>query len=262
MVEAKLSIITVTMNDLDGLRRTLASIEAQTQGLDEIECVVVDGGCDAEVRNLVSEVSAFSVRLISEVDSGVYDGMNKGWRASRGAYAQFLNSGDCLAGSNSLAVILSGLRTGPLWAVFGALHLMAGNRPPVVIGNLPHVWWRHALGLQAHCHQSSIFHRDLLASTKGYSLERGFVADFDLIMLAGLLATPAQISDVVVHYEGGGMSATRSAEIPRLQSVCRRSRLQLSGPARTAETLWTAYAMSRAAARGFKHRIAQRRARR
>lgn len=258
MNRVRLSIITVTMNDFAGLRRTLRSIERQSSGLDQIECIVVDGGCDAEVKRIVEQCPAFSLTLISEADAGVYDGMNKGWRAARGEYVQFLNSGDALADAGSLAAILAGLRSGPLWAVFGALHLMAGRSTPVLIGNLPHRWWRHTLGLQPHCHQSTFFRRDLIDGTGGYALEQGFIADFDLILRIGLLAPAAENPDVVVHYEGGGISAGKGAEIPPLQSRCRRSRLQLSGPMLAAERLWTRYVLARHAARTVKARLARR----
>lgn len=106
----KLSIITINYNNAEGLRKTLASVAAQTYA--EIEHIIVDGGstdgsvevireyADNQVKGYRLEVkgeensladinastpytlhhtpSAHVVRWISEPDKGIYNAMNKG----------------------------------------------------------------------------------------------------------------------------------------------------------------------------------------
>lgn len=103
----KLSIITINYNDVDGLRKTLASVASQTY-LD-IEHIIVDGGSfDGSVdvikeyentikRSVTIDKSTIQVKWISEPDNGIYDGMNRGIRKVTGEYIQILNSGDILA---------------------------------------------------------------------------------------------------------------------------------------------------------------------
>ena len=105
----KLSIITINYNNAEGLRKTLASVAAQTYR--DIEHIIIDGGStDGSVDVILeyaqgeSTFASFSVtssihtiNWSSEKDNGIYNAMNKGIRKAIGDYCQFLNSGDTLA---------------------------------------------------------------------------------------------------------------------------------------------------------------------
>ena len=124
----KLSIITINYNNAEGLRKTLASVAAQTYP--NIEHIIVDGNStDGSVEvireyesTLASSLSPFASRLkwLSEPDKGIYNAMNKGIEIALGKrvvnddhtssplasrlsplaskeYIQILNSGDILA---------------------------------------------------------------------------------------------------------------------------------------------------------------------
>lgn len=100
----KLSIITINYNNAEGLRKTLASVAAQTYR--NIEHIIVDGGStDGSVdiiKEYVQKVESEeaivkSVVWSSEKDNGIYDAMNRGIRKATGDYIQILNSGDILA---------------------------------------------------------------------------------------------------------------------------------------------------------------------
>ena len=82
----KLSIITINYNNAEGLRKTLASVAAQTYS--HIEHIIVDGAStDGSVdvireyeSTLASNLSPLASRLkwLSEPDKGIYNAMNKG----------------------------------------------------------------------------------------------------------------------------------------------------------------------------------------
>ena len=126
----KLSIITINYNNAEGLRKTLASVAAQTYP--NIEHIIVDGNStDGSVdvireyeSTLASSHSPFasSLKWLSEPDKGIYNAMNKGIEIALGRrivnslnrselvedrskensiasqeYIQILNSGDSLA---------------------------------------------------------------------------------------------------------------------------------------------------------------------
>lgn len=125
----RLSIITVNYNNADGLRKTLASVAAQTYR--DIEHIIIDGGSTDGSVDAIKEYVAdnpkresffkHTVNWVSEHDNGIYNAMNKGIEIALGrrivnsfnrsersedknkvlpAYIQILNSGDIFAASD------------------------------------------------------------------------------------------------------------------------------------------------------------------
>lgn len=90
----KLSIITVNLNNVDGLKKTAESIISQT--FQDFEWIVIDGGSTDGSKELIEQYSDHIAYWCSEKDSGIYNAMNKGVRCAKGEYVQFLNSGDWL----------------------------------------------------------------------------------------------------------------------------------------------------------------------
>jgi len=221
-----LSIVTVTYDDNEGLASTVHSIASQINfDPSEVEMLIIDGANQPSARSIAGR-SGILTRYVGERDAGVYDAMNKGTYRAHGKYVHYLNSGDFLRKSDSLSMILNVLRDRrPTWLVVGALHLFGGMRDPVVIQNQPHIWLRHALGQQPHCHQATIFDRSALIKIGAYDLDAGIVADYDLILRFGLLDTPASLPDVLIGYEGGGVSAAASRDLPKLLAEVRERRL-------------------------------------
>ncbi|MCX2837488.1 glycosyltransferase family 2 protein [Salinimicrobium sp. MT39] len=87
-----LSIITVNLNNLEGLKRTMQSVFEQTW--QEFEYIVIDGGSNDGSKKYLEENSAKIDYWTSEPDNGIYSGMNKGIQVAKGEYLLFLNSGD------------------------------------------------------------------------------------------------------------------------------------------------------------------------
>ena len=111
----KLSIVTINYNNAEGLRRTLASVAAQTYR--GIEHIVVDGASADGSVNVIREYDALNsssenplvVSWSSEPDNGIYNAMNKGIKRASGDYIQILNSGDILASDDVVEKMLAAL---------------------------------------------------------------------------------------------------------------------------------------------------------
>jgi glycosyltransferase involved in cell wall biosynthesis len=82
-----ISIVTITYNDFNGLKRTLSSIP----DFDFIESVVINGGSD---KATIDFLSSHKGKVINEKDEGIADAFNKGIVNSSGDAIMFLNSGD------------------------------------------------------------------------------------------------------------------------------------------------------------------------
>lgn len=137
MQNMKLSIITINYNNAEGLRKTLASVSSQTYR--DIEHVIVDAASTDDSVDVIKEYAdkaAYPVLWISEIDKGVYNGMNKGieivlgrrvvnalnrselvedknigLQRATGDYIQILNSGDVLAASVVTERMMNALST-------------------------------------------------------------------------------------------------------------------------------------------------------
>lgn len=91
----KLSIITVNLNNREGLKKTIDSVVSQT--FKGFEWIVIDGGSTDGSKELIEEYTDKITYWVSEPDKGIYNAMNKGIKVAKGEYLQFLNSGDWLA---------------------------------------------------------------------------------------------------------------------------------------------------------------------
>jgi glycosyltransferase involved in cell wall biosynthesis len=107
------SIITVSLNAAETIGDTLASVARQEGGI-EVEHVCVDGGSRDATRSIIDAAAAESGRILRvyEPDQGIYDAMNKGWRAATGEYILYLNADDFLCAPDILRICLQDLRRG------------------------------------------------------------------------------------------------------------------------------------------------------
>ena len=86
------SIITVTLNSEATLQRCIDSLKAQSY--QDFEYIIIDGVSQDSTLEIVKANNEVVNTLISEVDAGLYDAMNKGISIARGRYVGILNSDD------------------------------------------------------------------------------------------------------------------------------------------------------------------------
>lgn len=99
----KYSIIVVTYNNADGLRRTLESIRQLNYA--QKEMIVIDGGSKDESLDIITKNQDIITTSVSEKDNGIYDAMNKGVRLVKGDYVVFMNAGDEFANEDVLSLV-------------------------------------------------------------------------------------------------------------------------------------------------------------
>jgi len=109
MVE--ISVVTVCLNAVDGLRST--SLSLMEQSFESFEWVVIDGGSTDGTIAFLNDFPDLRLRFISEPDGGIYDAMNKGLAMAAGRWVIFLGAGDTLYSSDTLTACSDRLHHAP-----------------------------------------------------------------------------------------------------------------------------------------------------
>ena len=91
-IRPEFTIITVTLNSEDTIQRCINSLNAQN--FKDFEYIIVDGVSRDSTLQIIDNNRDLVDSLISEVDSGLYDAMNKGISIARGRFVGILNSDD------------------------------------------------------------------------------------------------------------------------------------------------------------------------
>lgn len=220
-----LSVITINYNNLEGLHKTLASVQAQQTEIDW-EWIIVDGASTDGSPELVRSIDLPNLTAIIEPDSGIYNAMNKGIRASKGEYLLFLNSGDALEAPDVLETVAEYL-IGDADLIIGSVRI-DGTVHSVDLDSIEKVV--HRMNYYSICHQTTFIHRSLFERYGFYREDYSISSDwwfFYKSLIAGD-ATFEVIPFVVADYDSTGISSankallygerdTLSDELPRLK---------------------------------------------
>ncbi len=121
----KISIITATYNSEKHLQDTINSVLSQDYS--EIEYIIVDGGSKDSTIDIIKENEAkFEGRLhwISELDNGLYDALNKGFKMATGEVVGILNSDDFFTSHNVISNVVRTFESNNCEAVYGDIHFV------------------------------------------------------------------------------------------------------------------------------------------
>jgi glycosyltransferase involved in cell wall biosynthesis len=152
------SIVTASFRQLDLLKCCISSV-ADQEGV-SVEHVVQDGGTAGfagfadEIRKRWPEKPGYSLRLTSEPDHGMYDGINRGLKKTQGQICGYLNSDEQYV-PDALAKVLRRFREQPkLGAVFGDVLVIRADGEPLcyrqtLVPSLAHTWTCHFSALTA-----------------------------------------------------------------------------------------------------------------
>ena len=92
----KIDIITINLNNKEGLRKTIESVINQTR-FDLINYIIIDGASTDGSLDIIKQYQDKIDYWVSEQDGGIYNAMNKGIEHIQNeGHSLFLNSGDYL----------------------------------------------------------------------------------------------------------------------------------------------------------------------
>ena len=204
-----LAVVTITKDDPVGIRRTLASVPSG-DGVD-LEHVVVDGGSDPEVADLLRTWQAQRPgrrRLVTDPPRGIYPSMNEGIRQTSAPLVLVLNGGDELVPGAIERVVADHAAHGWGWAYGGLVARDAEGR---LLGNYVHGSFRRTrfrMGLDVVPHPASCVTRELYDEIGLYREDLGPSSDQEFFLRAATVSRPATIPGLLAVFWLGGVSGT------------------------------------------------------
>lgn len=172
-MKPKLSIITINLNNSEGLRKTIQSVVGQT--FKDFEFIIIDGKSKDSSVDIIKENADNITYWISEPDQGVYFAMNKGIEKAKGEYCLFLNSGDWLFDQDTLKSAFLNFPDKDI--VYGNMETPAGS-------------WRYPDKLKFSIfffagigHPVSFIRRTLFDQFGYYNTEHKVVSDWEFFIL-------------------------------------------------------------------------------
>lgn len=168
----KFSIVTVVYNCVHNIEKTIISV--LNQGFVDYEYIIVDGGSTDGTVDVIKQYQDHLSYWVSEKDNGIYHAMNKGLALAKGAWINFLNSGDEFLNTNVLQDVA---------------HFMDHHKPvDVVYGDIAvakdGVQFVRAAGLPGNSHRMYFCHQSAFVKT---SLMREFQFDESLHLSSDFL---------------------------------------------------------------------------
>ena len=236
----KLSSITINYNNAEGLRKTLASVAAQT--FRDFEHIIVDGGStDGSVevireyeQSLASRLSplASNLKWLSEPDSGIYNAMNKGIeialgrrvvnafnrselvedknkgiKMASGEYLIFLNSGDYLVDADTLKNVFADADDVDI--IYGDRINVDEEGSQKKVNYFPDKITGSFMYHSMISHQASFIKSDLFVKYGLYREDLKYASDWEFFLKTFLLynCTYQHIHQYVVYFDCLGISS-------------------------------------------------------
>ena len=214
----KLSIITVNLNNRDGLKRTIDSVISQT--FSDYEWILIDGGSTDGSRELIEQYSDHFAYWCSEPDKGIYNAMNKGITHAKGDWLQFINSGDYYYSSDTITKVFSIPLDSDI--VYGdAMYFWDEIKS---ISKYTKKMSFYDLVTSGINHQASFF-RSFIFENHHYDETYKIYADWALDMKLFFDDYSFQhIDQIIVYFDGNGISSSNSHDL-ELEKICQEHKV-------------------------------------
>ncbi|NMA49105.1 MAG: glycosyltransferase, partial [Tissierellia bacterium] len=196
------SIITATFNAAEKISKTIESIVSQNRNL--YEYIIIDGkSTDGTVEIIQHYQNKYkdNIRYVSEPDTGVYDGLNKGISLAKGEYLYFIGAGDTLF-PNVLEKVSKYLSFS-LELVYGNVFLKADQKV------VKRKFNKDRISVQTLCHQAIFYKKEIFDILGNYNLKYSISADhiFNIKCFGVDEINKKYIDVLIATYEQGGISS-------------------------------------------------------
>ena len=204
----KISVITASFNNVATIEATIRSVQMQSHS--PVEHIIIDGGSNDGTLEVIEGYRGNLAMVVSEMDHGIYDAMNKGIALASGDVIGLLNADDFYAGEQVLARVAAVFADPEVEACYGDLEYVAAD-------NTDHVfrYWKSGPYRAKRFyngwmppHPTFFVRRSVYERLGGFNTTLGSSADYEL-MLRFLLkggVHAAYIPEVLVKMRTGGTS--------------------------------------------------------
>lgn len=127
-----IDIVTINLNNKDGLLQTILSVISQTK-FDEINYIIIDGGSTDGSKEIIKKYKNLFGYSTSRKDKGIYNAFNKALSHLKGDYVLFLNSGDYLISETTIEEVLKHLDDSVI--IYGD-QMLVGDKKFVNLGGV------------------------------------------------------------------------------------------------------------------------------
>lgn len=177
----RVSVITVSYNEADTIRKTIESVLYQTYAY--IEYIIIDGNSTDETYQIICEYDKkFRERNIpyihmSEPDNGIYDAMNKGLNYCSGEWVYYLNANDRLFQDSTLEQVFSQKYIDEVSCIYGNTWNVKGKR----------LYFKRAYGIETIYYKVPFIHQALFVRRRvidkyKFDVSYKISADYDLFV--------------------------------------------------------------------------------
>lgn len=176
------SIITVCYNSEATIFDCIESINSQSYK--KIQHIIIDGASTDSTLSVVKKNACRSPQVISEIDNGIYDAMNKGLEKANGIIIGFLNSDDMYYDNEVISTVVSEYLDQKASLIWGDLIYV--DRKDVE--RTKRIWNSSNLKIDdlekglAPPHPSFFFVPSQFADTFRFNLNYKLAADFDFML--------------------------------------------------------------------------------
>ncbi len=205
MKAPKISILTICLDDREGLAATIESVDAGL--VPGVEHVIKDGVSQDGTLDLLKSMTPTPVRRwYSTKDLGIFDAMNQSIRLARGEFVLMLNSGDTLK-KDTLSRWMQYLNTNPEIDIICSnlqWNRLSGKpvflRPPMEIRNptLMPIW-----------HQSTLIRKSFHERYGLYRTDYKMISDMIFYHRAFNGASRVHLDFIASEMAAGGISETK-----------------------------------------------------
>ena len=203
------SIIVPTFNSEKDVCKLLKSII--TQSFQEFEILVMDGLSTDRTVQIAEGFADKRIRIISEKDSGIYDAMNKGIKASNGSWLYFIGADDTLYNDFVLENVNRAIVHYKVQRMIYGNVRIVGDSGPAEDGSIyDGAFALSKLIVKNICHQSIFYNRQVFAEIGIYDKKYSICADHDLNLRCYSRYESYYIDIIVANFCAEGISSKKN----------------------------------------------------